>query len=94
MTRLIIRHKVNNYDAWKKVFDNFKDFRKSSGEKSYQIFHPEKDPNNLILMFEWDNTANAQKFFKSQELKDTMHKAGVAEDPQIEFVDEVAHGTL
>ena len=94
MTRLIVRHKVRNYDNWKNAFDGLKDFRKTSGEKSYQIMRPEKEPNNIILMFDWDNVPNAEKFFKSTQLKDAMHKGGVEGQPQVEYLNEVAHGTL
>jgi hypothetical protein len=47
MVQVLARHKVKNYPEWKTVFDNFIDTRKKGGEKSWQIWHPENDPNNL-----------------------------------------------
>jgi quinol monooxygenase YgiN len=94
MTKVLIRHRVNDYAAFKAVFDDFAGTRKSAGEKSFLILHHAKDPKDLVLLFEWDNQANAEKFFVSPALKSAMQRAGVAEQPKIEFLDESARGTL
>jgi quinol monooxygenase YgiN len=94
MTQVLIQHKVNEYAAWKDIFDNFAGFRRSSGEKSYRIFHPVNDPNDLTLLFEWDTQKNAETFLASPELRSAMQEAGVAEAPRIQFVNEVAQGTF
>ena len=78
MTNVLIKHRVNDFAAWKNVFDNFVDFRKSSGEKSYRILHAGDDSNDLTILFEWDSKTNAETFLASSELKDAMQKAGVA----------------
>ena len=62
MAYLLIRHKTRDYATWKAAFDAFNETRRASGEKSYQIFHPDDDPNNLWLLFEWDNLENARAF--------------------------------
>ncbi|UCH66248.1 MAG: hypothetical protein JSW63_03710 [Ignavibacterium sp.] len=94
MAHLFIKHKVADYTAWKKTFDEFVETRRAGGEKSFQILHPENEPNNLYLMFEWDSIANAQKFLDSSELKNAMQEAGVTEEPQISFLNEYDKGML
>jgi heme-degrading monooxygenase HmoA len=94
MSQVLIKHKVNDYDAWKAVFDNFADFRRSSGEKSYRILHQIDDPNDLTILFEWDTQNNAETFLASHELKSAMQEAGVAETPKIQFLNEAANGSL
>jgi quinol monooxygenase YgiN len=94
MTHVLVNHKVQDYEAWKAVFDNFVETRKTSGEKAYHIFYPDGSHNNLTLLFEWDSRENAESFFKSDKLKQTMQKAGVAEEPKIQFLQEAAQGTL
>ena len=94
MAHVIITHKVNDYSQWKKVFDDFADTRKDGGEKAYQVFQHADDPNNLTLVFEWDNKANAEEFLSSSELKSTMQRAGVAESPTIRYVELDDKGTL
>jgi quinol monooxygenase YgiN len=92
MTYLHVQHKVKDYKSWKSVFDNFIDTRRASGEKSYQIMHPDNDPNDLVLLFEWDNSKNAHNFMKSQELKHAMERAGVTGEPKAYVLEEVDRG--
>jgi heme-degrading monooxygenase HmoA len=94
MTQILVRHKVNDFDKWKQAFDNFVDQRKLAGEKAYRIWRPENDADNLHLFFEWDTPENAQRFFESDDLKDAMKRAGVAEEPDIKFMNEADQGTL
>ena len=94
MTTLFVRHKVSDFDVWKKAFDAFIETRKTYGEKSFQIFRPEEDADNLHLLFEWDTEENAHKFMNSPILKDTMQKAGVLEAPEIKFFGEAYKGAL
>jgi hypothetical protein len=94
MTQILIRHKVNNYTEWKNVFDDFADFRRTSGEKSYRILHPADNNNDLTLLFEWDSQKNAETFLESSELKTAMERAGVAEEPMIQFFKKAEEGVL
>jgi quinol monooxygenase YgiN len=94
MTYLTVQHKVKDYNAWKKTFDNFEDTRRSGGERSYRIMRTEDDPNNLYVMFEWDSPENARSFFQSPELKDAMERAGVVDKPKINYFSQLDEGKL
>ena len=72
MPHVLIRHKVEDYTKWKAVFDAHKAMRKAGGEKTYHIFHAASDPNNLVLLFEWNSLDNARRFLESQELRQAM----------------------
>jgi len=71
------------------VFDQFREARLAGGEKSYWIFHPTDDPDNLFLIFQWDKLENAKKFMNSPKLKEAMQKAGVIESPEIRYLEEM-----
>lgn len=94
MAYLFIRNKVKDYTAWKATFDAFIETRRAGGEKSYQIYHPDDDPNNLLLLFEWDSLANARAFMANPELKEAMGEAGVIEAPEAYFLEEYERGTV
>lgn len=94
MANLFIHHKVKDYTTWKSTFDGFIETRRAGGEKAYQIFHPDDDPNNLLLLFEWDSLANARKFMANPELKEAMGAAGVIEEPEVYFLEEYERGTV
>jgi heme-degrading monooxygenase HmoA len=94
MAHIFVKHKVANYNAWKSTFDAFIETRRARGEKSFQILHPENEPNNLLLMFEWNSLENARSFMTSEELKNAMKQAGVVEEPQIQFLNELDKGVV
>jgi len=94
MQKILISHRVEDYGKWKTSFENATTMRKESGERSYQLFRTHEDPNNLVLLFEWDNLENAQKFLDSEELRETMQQAGVTGKPEISFIDDIENGTL
>jgi heme-degrading monooxygenase HmoA len=92
MAYMFIRHKVQDYKAWKSVFDSKKDLRKRSGEKAYQILRQDDGSNEVVALFEWDNLDNARKYSASSELKEAMQQAGVIGKPEILFLEEAARG--
>ena len=94
MAHLLIRHKVKDYAAWKTTFDSFIETRRAGGEKSWHILHPDDDPNNLVLLFEWDSLENARAFMANPDLKEAMEEAGVTEAPEVYFLEEYDRGTV
>lgn len=94
MTHVLIRHKVSSYEDWKKVFDDFAENRKNSGELSYQVLQQEEDSDSLYLMFKWDGEEKAKAFLESPQLKEAMQKGGVTEAPEVHFLNEVYKGAL
>jgi heme-degrading monooxygenase HmoA len=89
MATLLVKQSVKDFDAWKKVFDSVEDIRKSSGERSYQIYRKYADGNDMVIMFEWDTAENARKYFQSPQLKAAVEKAGVIGIPKPYSVNEV-----
>jgi antibiotic biosynthesis monooxygenase (ABM) superfamily enzyme len=92
MAYMFVRHSVQDYEAWKSVFDSVSDLRKRSGEKSYQILRQDNGSSSLIALFQWDNLDNARKYAASPELKEAMQRAGVSGKPEILFLEEAARG--
>ena len=94
MAHLLIRHKVKDYAAWKATFDEFIETRRASGEKSWHVWHLHDDPNNLVVLFEWDSLGNARAFMANPDLKGAMEEAGVVEPPEAYFLEEYDRGTV
>ena len=93
MAHLLIRHKVQDFTKWKNGFDSAVEYRKGGGEKSFHIFQTADDPDNVVILFEWDSLDNTRNFLGSEDLQKAMKEAGVAEKPDIYFLEEVAKGT-
>lgn len=86
---MLVRHKVKDYEKWKPVFDEHAAMRKTGGCKGGRLFRNTDNPNETIIIWKWDTIENARKFAKSEDLEKVMQKAGVAEKPDIYFLDEV-----
>ena len=90
MIYMLALFQCEDYLRWKSVFDNAADAQKAAVVKSYQLFHIEKQTNNLVLIFEFDTTLeNARNFMFSTEMKERMRKAGVIGFPNINFMEKL-----
>jgi quinol monooxygenase YgiN len=88
MASVLVQHKVQDFAAWKKVFDSAVALRKSNGEVSAQVFRDASDPNKVTVLNKWSSMADAQKFIQSPELMASMEKAGVVGKPDVYFLNE------
>ncbi len=91
MPYLLVRHKVEDYAKWKPVYDQHATTRKASGGQGAQLFRNATDPNELVILFEWDDLERARQFAQSEDLRQAMQRAGVADQPDIYFLEEVEH---
>lgn len=89
MTSIIVRHTVDDYDAWKPYFDDHESTRQEYGLRGYRLFADGEDPNDLTMVFDWDSMENAQAFLEESDLKEVMAEAGVVGEPEVSFVEEL-----
>jgi heme-degrading monooxygenase HmoA len=90
MPYLLVRHKVEDYERWKPVFDHDHGAtRARRGSKGGWILRNADDPNELVILLEWDSVENARHFADADELQDAMRRAGVADQPDVYFLEEV-----
>ena len=83
--RVMIRHKVKDWDAWKKSFDSHKQVRIDAGLTDRVISYSVGDNHNVTLVFAVADMDKAKAFMNSQDLKDKMKEAGVDGPPDIFF---------
>lgn len=79
--RLMMTHKVKEWDGFKNEFDKHKQVRLDAGLIDRAIGHPIDDPHEAILVFAVTDMAKAKAFLQSKDLKDKMEKAGVEGKP-------------
>jgi hypothetical protein len=89
MVQVLVHHEVTDYRSWRLVFDSALDFRHDGGEQSCRVFRKPGDPNDLTLLFEWDDLARAQHYMKSEELLSKMKQAGVKGEPEVHYLAEM-----
>ena len=93
MQYVLIIHEVDNYIAWKKIFDAAAAIRKEAGEISYQVLQYELKPNKIVHFSAWSSIAAAKSFFESPRLIQIRKEAGV-ESPDFIYLEELEAGTL
>jgi heme-degrading monooxygenase HmoA len=88
MAKLLVHHKVQNYSAWRKIFDEDDERRKEYGSTGFQIFKSASDPNDLTVTIDWPSVDAAKAFATSDALKEKMKNAGVVSQPELTFLVE------
>lgn len=93
MQHVLIIHEVEDYPAWKVIFDRAADIRKNAGEISYQLLRYDNDANNIVHFSEWSSLEDARRFFESPELVKIRQEAGV-KAPDFIYLNEIERGIL
>lgn len=93
MQYVLIIHEVENYPAWKEVFDNAAAIRKEAGERSYQVLKYASDANRIVHFSAWTSIDDARAFFESPRLVEIRREAGV-KAPEFIYLDQLAAGDL
>lgn len=88
MPTLLIRHRVTDYATWKPDFDGRIVDRRAHGCRGSRIFLNAADPNETLILLEWDDLDRARLFAQSDDLRDAMARSGVADEPDLWFLEE------
>lgn len=93
MAFVLIVHQVDDFVAWKAIFDTASDIRKAAGEISFQVLTSETETNRVVHFSRWRSLAAARHFFESAELVEIRRAAGV-HAPEFTYLNERDHGDL
>lgn len=88
MPSLLIRHRVADYPAWKAVFDEHGVTRRATGSLGGRLFRDTADPNDILVLLDWDDLDRARLFADSDDLREAMTRAGVAGEADIWFLED------
>ena len=88
MVRSIVRHDVADYDAWRKVYDEFQGSGAPAerGVRGEAVYQSVDDPNDVTVTHDFDDADTARAFFSSPDLEGAMKAAGVKPGFQIWYV--------
>ena len=94
-TIALVRHRVAEFDAWKKVYDDFAPIQADHGVHAHQILRSIENPNDVIVTHTFDSPEAARAFFAMPELKEAMSQGSVdADSVEISYLEEVETGAL
>lgn len=87
MAYVLVHEKVRDFASWKATFDENRPMRQGAGSKGGYLFQSPDDPNEVIIVLEWDDLQRARDFAGSAELRQAMERAGVEGQPHIHLLE-------
>lgn len=94
-TVLLVRHRVEDFDAWKAGYDQAESVRRQGGVREHAVWRAPDDPSMVVVLHVFDDAQTARAMVESAELREVMGQLGVdLESVQVEFLDHVDSGTL
>jgi hypothetical protein len=85
----LVQHRVRDYDAWRRVYDNAKDMQAAGGVLDEAVFRAERDPNNILVMHRFETMQAAHDYFENPQLVEAVRQAGVDEATvRLEFYED------
>ena len=94
-TIALIRHRVDDFEAWKIAYDGFAPTQAEHGVHAHQVLRSIENPNDVIVTHTFESREAARAFFAMPELKEAMSEAGVdTGSVDISYFDEVEAGAL
>jgi heme-degrading monooxygenase HmoA len=80
--------KVQDYSAWRRIFDDGDKTRREYGFAGFQAFRSASDPNDTTARIDWPSVDATQAFVASDSPKEKMKNAGVISQPEVMFLEE------
>jgi hypothetical protein len=85
MVRMFVRHRVGNYESWRKGYEAFETRRPSFGVTGQGVYQDAADPTMVTVTHDFATLEAAKALASSDDLKKAMVSAGVVGAPDIWF---------
>jgi hypothetical protein len=86
MPHLLVRHKVSDFEKWKRVFDSHAAARLRAGLRIIRVMRNVEDPSKVVLFFEAKTIEAARGFVFSPDVPQSKEQSGVIDKPDIYFL--------
>lgn len=77
--KIIVKRELNDYEAWKNVVSTGNEMRKEKGSKGGTVYRNAKNPNQVFLIFDWDDNKSYLDYFKLPEVAKGLSDTGTTE---------------
>jgi hypothetical protein len=84
-----IKHKIADYDKWRKEYDAHDSMRMAYGISHYMIGRGIDDSNTIMVIDKINDVPKAKEFSMLPDLKDKMKKAGVIGKPEFTYYEVI-----
>ena len=83
MVKVIVQHRVADYERWLPVFTDHEAVRRQHGATGHSITRDVADPNSIIIVNEFATLEGAKAFSQDPSLPAAMAAGGVEGAPQV-----------
>ncbi|MBI3747371.1 MAG: cyclase [Chloroflexi bacterium] len=88
MVKVIVQHRVADYDRWLPVFTEHEAVRRTHGATGHSISRDVSDPNSVVIVNEFATLEGARAFSQDPSLPEAMAAGGVDGAPQVWIANE------
>jgi uncharacterized protein (DUF1330 family) len=89
MAFALVRLSVQDQAKWKTVFSEAQELRKKHGSKGVRAYAKADNPNEIVILGEYESLDQARQLFQSQEFRDATQRAGMVGAPEVTFLEKV-----
>ena len=86
--KVMVHHKVRDYDMWKPVFDADEENRRRHKATGHEVYRDLNDPNNVFVLTDFPSKADAEAFAADPSLKEAMERGGVTGEPHVFWIEK------
>jgi len=90
MSYTLVRIAFEDFEKFKAVFEEAANLRQSHGSKGVRVFRNVDQPNEVMIVGEYEDLARARQLFQSPDFRAAIQRAGVTGRPEVSFMEEVA----
>ncbi len=83
MPYILIRHKIKDYAKWKPVFAVNGLNRRAMGSLGSQLFRCADNPDELVILLEWDDLEGAREYIQSDDFREALERGGISDEPDV-----------
>lgn len=88
MAKVIVQHRVTDYDRWIAVFNEHQAVRQAHGATGHSVNRVASDPNTIVIVNDFATLEGALAFAQDPSLPAAMAKGGVDGAPQVWIANE------
>lgn len=71
---LILRRRLKDFDSWKKIATEKVSLRAEHGSRGATVYRSAANPNDVIVVFDWDETKPYQAYFNRPDVSQFLQE--------------------
>lgn len=76
---VIVKRKLKDYEAWKKIVTDLNQVRGEYGSKGGMVYRNAGDPDEVYLIFDWDDQKSYRAYFDRPDVQEALADTGTTE---------------